>query len=166
MALLAALATVGRIMFNFLPNIQPVTSLIIICGIWLGPVAGIILAILSTMTTNLVLGAGLWTFPQIFCWGLIGVLSGLIGKTFKTVPVWFVAIFSGIMGYVYGLGMALTYGSMMGHFWPYLLGSLSFDTYHAIGNVVFMIVLYPVLSRLFQRFLRQTSIEKTHKIVS
>lgn len=166
LALLAALATVGRISFNFLPNVQPVTSLIIICGIWLGPVAGIILAVLSTVLTNMILGAGLWTFPQIIAWALIGVLSGLLGKFFKRLPTWVVALYSGVMGYLYGVGIALMYGSIIGHFWPYLISSIPFDTYHAVGNVVFMILLYPVLSRLFERFLYKNPGLHNHKLIS
>ena len=151
-ALLAALGTVGRYAFSYIPNVQPVTALIIICGIWLGPVAGVTLAVLSTILSNMLLGMGVWTLSQIIAWAIIGLVSGLLGKYRGELPVWFIAIFSGLAGYFYGFVISLAYGTIGDHFWLYYLRGVPFDTNHAIGNVAFIVILYPVLSRLFQRF--------------
>lgn len=166
LAMLAALATVGRILFSslfYLPNVQPVSTLVIICGIWLGPVEGVILAVLSTILSNLVLGMGIWTLPQILCWGIIGLISGLIGKYRKSMPIWVLALFSAFVGYGYGLVMSLTYGTIGNHFWAYYLSGLMYDTYHAVGNVIFMVTLYPVLSKLFVRFLEKDQNLRSYK---
>ncbi|KGX85952.1 ECF transporter S component [Pontibacillus litoralis] len=151
-ALLAALGTVGRFVFNFAPNIQPVTALIIICGLWLGPVAGITLAVLSTILSNMLLGMGIWTISQIVAWAMIGLLSGLLGKYREKLPLWFIALFGAFAGYFYGFMLSLAYGAVGNHFIAYYIAGLPFDTNHALGNVVFIVVLYPVLSKLFRRF--------------
>ncbi|MFD1850520.1 ECF transporter S component [Oceanobacillus bengalensis] len=152
LSLLATLAVVGRYLFQFIPNAQPVTALIIICGILLGPIEGIILALLVTFLSNMLLGMGIWTIWQIVAWGIIGLLSGLLGELFKKVPVIVIVLFSVFSGYLYGFIISLTTYSVSGAFWPYYIAGLPFDTTHAIGNGVFMIVFYPIITRLFKKY--------------
>src|SRR5699024_8750003 len=83
-----SLAVVGRSVFAFLPNIQPVTSLIIICGLLLGPAAAIILALLTTFLSNMLLGMGIWTVWQVVSCALIGFISGFMGKYLCIIPVY------------------------------------------------------------------------------
>ncbi|WP_188453823.1 ECF transporter S component [Virgibacillus oceani] len=153
LALLAALAVVGRFAFAFLPNVQPVTSIIIICGLILGPVASIILALLTTFLSNMLLGMGIWTIWQVVSWGLIGIFSGLLGKYLKKVPLYIIVIFAVFSGYFYGFIISLTtYSIARGNFFAYYFAGLPFDTYHAVGNGLFMIMLYPVISHFFKKY--------------
>ncbi|MGP4107398.1 ECF transporter S component [Virgibacillus sp. L01] len=152
LALLAALAVVGRFAFAFLPNVQPVTSLIIVCGLLLGPVAAILLAILTTFLSNMILGMGIWTIWQVVAWALIGILSGFLGKYPAKIPGFILVFFAIISGYLYGFIISLTTYSVTGKFLPYYLAGLPFDTYHAIGNGVFMILLYPVIAHFFRNY--------------
>ncbi|GAA0599647.1 hypothetical protein GCM10009001_14950 [Virgibacillus siamensis] len=152
LAVLAALAVVGRSVFAFLPNVQPVTSLIIICGLLLGPFAAILLAILTTFLSNMLLGMGIWTVWQIVSWGLIGLLSGLLGKYPKKIPFWIIVVFSIFSGFLYGFVISLMTYSIAGEFWPYYLAGLPFSVNHAVGNAMFMIVFYPIISHLFKTY--------------
>lgn len=152
LALLAALAVVGRSVFVFIPNVQPVTAIIITCGLILGPGAAVILAILTTFLSNMILGMGIWSIWQITSWGLIGIISGLLGKLFKKVPIFVIILFAAFSGYFYGFVISLTTYQISGKFWPYYLAGLPFDTNHAIGNVVFIIVLYPTISFLLKKY--------------
>ncbi|GGA61054.1 ECF transporter S component [Ornithinibacillus halotolerans] len=155
LALLATIAVVGRIATGYIPNFQPVTSVIIIGGLYLGPIAGIILALLITFITNMVFGTGIWTIWQIVSWGLIGVISGLIGMKVKKVPFFVLIILSIFSGYLFGFIMSLTSYQITGHsFLAYYLVGLPFDTSHAIGNALFMILLYPVVARVFERYIK------------
>jgi energy-coupling factor transport system substrate-specific component len=155
LALLATLAVVGRIAINFIPNVQPVTSVIIITGIFLGPIAGGILAFLVTFLSNMILGTGIWTVWQILAWGLIGIMSGMIGKVFKRIPFYAVVLFSIFSGYLYGVIVSLTNYQVTGQgFIVYYLAGLPFDTYHAIGNAIFMILLYPTISYIFAKYIK------------
>lgn len=156
LAFLAALAVVGRIMLSSIPNVQPVTSVIIISGIFLGPVAGIILAFLITFLSNMVLGTGLWTIWQIISWGLIGVISGILGKAMKKIPFYVILILAVFSGYLYGFIVSLTNYQITGHgFLAYYVAGLPFDTYHAIGNAVIMLLLYPTISFIFQKYIQK-----------
>lgn len=152
LALLAALGVVGRTFFVFLPNVQPVTSLIIICGILLGPVDAVLLAILTTFLSNMILGMGIWSIWQIVSWGCIGLISGLIGRKFTFIPLYILVLISLISGYLYGFIISLTTYQITGSFWPYYLAGLPFDTNHAIGNVLFMILIYPPIKYLFKNY--------------
>ncbi|MFS0560244.1 ECF transporter S component [Terribacillus sp. 179-K 1B1 HS] len=157
LAMLTALAAVGRIyanvLFPFLPNMQPMTSVIIICSLLLGPIAGIIIAVLSTLLSNMILGMGIWTVWQMLAWGLIGLSFGLIGRFWRNPPLMPMTIASILTGYVYGLLISLPNVFIMEHFLAYYIAGLSFDTMHAIGNGIFFFILYPVLRRLFAKWI-------------
>ncbi|WP_343032903.1 ECF transporter S component [Virgibacillus doumboii] len=152
LALLAALAVVGRAAFAFIPNVQPVTSLIIICGLLLGPLAAIILAGLTTFLSNMLLGMGVWTVWQIVSWGLIGLLSGLLGKYPRKIPIWIIVLFSIFSGFLYGFVISLMTYSVAGQFWPYFIAGLPFTVNHAVGNAIFMIMFYPAIVHLFKKY--------------
>lgn len=150
LGVLIALCVVGRIAFASIPNVQPVTAIIIICSFWMGPITGLILACGSTIASNMVLGSGTWTVTQIIAWAIIGLTSGIIGKWFKKTPVVILALYAGLCGLLYGFVMSLERLVVGKLFWPYYLAGIPFDVNHAIGNVVFFIVLFPVLSRLLK----------------
>lgn len=152
LALLAALAVVGRYAFQFLPNVQPITAIIILTGIFLGPLSSVILSLLVVFLSNMLLGMGIWTVWQIISWCLIGLIAGTIGVIWKKVPILFIIFFSVFCGYFYGFIISLTTYQVTGHFWPYYIAGIPFDTAHAIGNGVFTILLYPLLQVLFQRY--------------
>ncbi|MUK87239.1 ECF transporter S component [Ornithinibacillus sp. L9] len=151
-ALLAAIAVVGRITLSFIPNIQPVTAMIIICGILLGPVAAILLALLTTFLSNMLLGMGIWTIWQIVSWSIIGIASGVLGNFFRNIPIYIIVIFSIISGYFYGFIISLTQYQITGKFLPYYLAGLAFDTNHAIGNALFIILFYPIFTYFLKRY--------------
>lgn len=152
LALLAAMAVAGRLFFIYIPNMQPVTAIIIICGLILGPVYALILAFLITFLSNMLLGMGIWTIWQIVSWGLIGVISGLLGKFWKNIPTAIIILFGIFSGYLYGFIISLTTYQVAGVFWPYYLAGLPFDTNHAIGNALFLLILYPTASYLLKRY--------------
>jgi len=151
-ALLCALAIVGRYAFTFLPNVQPVTAIIIVGGLFLGPVAAFMMALLITFLSNVILGMGIWSIWQVLAWGIIGVISGLLGKWNRRIPLYMIVLFAVFSGYFYGFLVSLVTYQIAGHFWPYYLAGLPFDTMHAIGNGLFIIILYPIMAKLFQKY--------------
>lgn len=157
-AVLSALAVVGRYAFQFVPNVQPVTTIIIISAFFLGPVSGVLLAVLTTYLSNMVMGMGLWTLWQIVAWSIIGVCSGVLGNILKKNALPGLVIFSLLAGYFYGVVMSLANYMVAGKFLSYYLLGLPFDTYHAVGNAIFMVLLFPVLSRIFNRYQKQAGL--------
>lgn len=148
-SLLAAVCVVGRITFQFLPNIQPVTTIIIISSLMLGIIPAICIAIITTYVTNLFLGMGIWTIWQMVGWSFIAIIAGVLGKSRKFTNLPILTFFSFIAAYIYGLILNLGTFTFAGNFLPYYLAGIPFDTLHGIGNVIFMMILYPILSKIF-----------------
>lgn len=151
--LLSALCVVSRIMLQFLPNIKPVTSIIVLVSCRYGWRFGIKVAIISTLISNMILGMGSWLPFQIFAWSVIALLSGLIGKSTISKSIVFMSCFSFFCGYIFGFLVSfekLLYGGIK-VFWAYYISGLYFDTLHAIGNFVFMLVIYHPLLRILKQ---------------
>ncbi|MBM7542489.1 ECF transporter S component [Amphibacillus cookii] len=148
-SIIAAISAVGRIAFQFIPNFQPTTAIIIIASYFLGPLSGVLLAIVSTYLSNLVLGIGLWSIWQMFAWAMISLLSSLLKKINlkKTLPI--LIIIGVFAGFFYGAVFAFVNLLITNKFWPYYLAGLTFDLNHAISNVIFIVILYKPMTRLF-----------------
>ena len=78
-AALAAAAAGGRVLFAFIPNVQPVTIIVAVTGAALGPRAGIAVGGTAALLSNAFLGQGPWTPWQMIGWGLVGGTAGLLG---------------------------------------------------------------------------------------
>ena len=77
-AMMSALTVCASILCNMTIPIQAGTALVIISGIALGPEAGFLVGTLSRFTCNFYAGQGPWTPWQMFCWGLLGFLAGMV----------------------------------------------------------------------------------------
>ncbi|HJL59275.1 MAG TPA: DUF6580 family putative transport protein, partial [Candidatus Thalassarchaeaceae archaeon] len=71
LALIAVVGIVGRIILEPLPNISPVTILILLAGAHYGVRHGVALATVIAFVSNLFLGHGLWTLYQAAGWSLV-----------------------------------------------------------------------------------------------
>lgn len=162
-SILAAVNIASRIYLQFLPNIKPVTSIIIISVMLFGLAFGVKLAVVTTIVSNLFLGMGTWTFFQILAWVVICFLTdifiGAIRKIGKEPHLLVMAIFSFVMGYVFGIIVSLEQ-LMLGGFNLYIvyyISGLLFDTFHAIGNFAFYLICAPILMKLFKKELSKSS---------
>ena len=155
LSVFAAFIVVGRLSFQFLPNIQPVTVMLICLAIYAGTRSAILLAIISTYVSNIFLGLGIWTIWQIAGWALISLIAGLLAHQLKRTNVYIFAIYCGLMAYVYGIVIQIGTFSYTGNFVGYYLASLPFDTLHAIGNIGFAIILGPILKRILPQYFAQ-----------
>jgi energy-coupling factor transport system substrate-specific component len=79
-AVMTALSVAGRFVFAPIPFFKPVTAIVIITAIYLGAEAGFITGAFSAVVSNFYFGQGPWTPFQMFAWGLIGFLAGLLAK--------------------------------------------------------------------------------------
>ena len=78
-ALLAAVASASRVLFAAIPNVQPVTLLILMIGVHLGARRATAVAVLVALMSNMALGHGPWTFYQALAWSAVGT-SGAISR--------------------------------------------------------------------------------------
>lgn len=152
-AVLAAISVIGRVAFQFIPNVQPVTALIIISAFYLGPVSAMLLAIVSTYVSNMVMGMGLWTIWQIVAWVIIAAFGSLLGKIRFKRPLIPLMLMGTFAGFFYGLIMSLVNYLVSGKFLGYYLAGLPFDFNHAIGNAIFIFILYKPISLVFEQYM-------------
>jgi energy-coupling factor transport system substrate-specific component len=149
--ILAGVNIVSRVMLQALPNIKPVTSIIILSVLLFGLSFGVKLAVVTTVVSNIFLGMGIWTFFQLLAWVIICLLSDVIAQIYKkrgTSPnLYLMAVFAFFMGYVFGFIVSLDKLIIGGPtmFILYYLAGLVFDTFHAAGNFVFYLICSPLL---------------------
>jgi len=165
-ALIAMLGTVSavlRVPFAAIPNVQPCTYLIICSGYVFSPVAGFAVGATTALVSNFFLGHGPWTLYQMIAWGLAGLSSGYLGK-FTLNRSTLIAI--GITwGYLYGLitniwfWTAFVYPLTLNTFIVTQLNTVWFDTFHAVGNAIFMGILGMKTIMVLQRFKRRFYLE-------
>lgn len=145
LANLSALSIIGRIALSSIGGFQPVTFIIILTALFIDLKSAFLIAIVSTIITNLFLGWGVWVFYQIFTWCVIALLTMLIARFKEKIVV--VSIWGFISGFVYGFFISLWsyhfFGAKAG-FLVYWIAGLRHDFSHAMGNLIFCWALYPI----------------------
>lgn len=161
-ALLAAVASASRVLFAAIPNVQPVTLLILMIGIHLGARRATAVAVLVALMSNMALGHGPWTFYQALAWSAVGTSGALFrrllvnwdGTEIRLIPL---SILVFIWGFLYDWIVSLSALALYQTkeaFFTFLLVGLPFDVLHAVGNVLFAVWLAPSLHRLLWLHLR------------
>ena len=161
LSILAIFAIAGRILLDPLPNIQPVTVVVLLTGIYYGAPRAFALAGIVALATNfLVLGHGPWTLFQVVGWGSIGVAGALLSDRLLIdgkLNLNRLAVFAAVSGFVFNWIVSLsilmkTDPSML---IPYVLSGLTFDMFHAAGNILFVAWMAEPLGEMMLR--HQTS---------
>lgn len=151
-ATLVALAVAGRSAFFMLPQFKPVVAIVMITGICLGAEAGFLVGAMTGFVSNFFFGQGPWTVWQMFCFGLIGFLTGLIyrkGIQFHKEQKWRtlgpLCVLGGLLTFfVYGgiinIGSVLmaTGTLSLGSLATYYISAIGFDVIHSLATVFFL----------------------------
>lgn len=174
-AVLAAIAVVGRTAFFMVPQFKPMTAIVIIAGVGLGPEAGFLTGAISGFVSNFFFGQGPWTPWQMFAYGIIGFIAGLLFSRYNTKKIrtkWGEKIYMVVLctfGFlatfvIYGLVMdfssALTFTKDFS--WPVLLAKIAsgviFNLIHAVSTVIFLLFLARPMQRKLDRIKKKYGI--------
>ena len=142
-ALLSTLAYVGRILFAWIPNVQPVTVILLIITLEIGLVEGILTASLSMFLSNIFLGMGPWTLYQIASFAIVilvfSCLKPLWSRTWKQplLKLAFFTIMAGLTGYLYGFVISLYIFIIFLNF-----GYIIYKDYHLIRYMLWEILAF------------------------
>ena len=142
--LLAIIASGSRIVLGGLPNIMPVTILVIMVGSKYGFQRSIAFVILVTVSSNAVLGDGWWTLFQVLAWSSVAGVSAVFSvhdndgnlsmKRLSFAAIWSVPLFSMIVS------LSILDGSMSTlEYVLYLFNGIPFDALHMMGNMFFAV---------------------------
>ena len=157
LVLLAVFGVSGRILLDPIPNVQPVTVLVLMVGAYFGAPRAIALAATIALASNvMLLGHGPWTLFQAVGWGAIGLVGALMASRIvvegrvRIGPLAVIAAASGLaFNWFVSLSILLEAGSSM--LVPYLLNGLVFDLYHVAGNVLFVAWMASPLGEMMSR---------------
>lgn len=154
-SVMSAISVMGRAVFAAVPGFKPVTAITVITGSCFGPEAGFMTGAVSAVASNIFFGQGPWTPFQMIVWGLIGYISGFVGKTRLFENKLFLSLFGVISGALFSLVMNFqTLLSVEGElslsrFLAVNASSLPFTIIYALSNVVFLLALYnPFVKKL------------------
>jgi len=79
-AVLIAIAVAGRAAFFMVPQFKPVIAIVIITAVCFGAEAGFLTGAMAGFVSNFFFGQGPWTPWQMFCFGIIGFLAGVLSQ--------------------------------------------------------------------------------------
>lgn len=155
-AVMTALSVVGRLLFAPIPGFKPVTAVVVITAMYFGSEAGFVTGALSAVISNFYFGQGPWTPFQMFVWGFIGLLAGLLAGPLKKhrLVLLLYGVFSGV---VFSLLMDVwTVLWADGAFNPsrYLAAIITaapFTIEYAVSNVVFLLILSGPIGKILER---------------
>lgn len=155
-SIFTALSVAGRIIFAPIPGFKPVTAVVVIAAVYFGPAAGFMIGSLSALVSNIYFGQGPWTPLQMFAWGIIGLIAGFLSKPLvKSRVLMFVyAVFSGVLfSLIMDVWTTLfAEGSFnITRYLAVLMTSLPFTVIYAVSNVVFLLILTPLVANKIQR---------------
>jgi energy-coupling factor transport system substrate-specific component len=158
-ATLAALAALGRVAFAPLPNVKPITDIVLLSGFALGGAPGFAVGAVAALASNVVFGQGPWTPWQMGAWGLCGVLGAALGavsgRRLGRVPL---AVACGVAGLLFGAildfstWVTFSGAHTLDGYLAFSATSLTFNVVHAVGNVAFCLAFGPAFVRALMRF--------------
>lgn len=156
-AVLAAVAAAGRVLFSPLPDVKPVSAVAIVAGATLGRRSGFVVGSLAALLSNFFFGQGPWTPWQMYAWGIVGYVGGVLGERglLERAPVLYGWGF--LSGLVYGL--FLNGYHILGYVQPLTwqaallacAASLPLDVTHGVATVAFLAAIWVPWGRSIRR---------------
>ena len=155
-AVMTALSVAGRFIFAPIPAFKPVTSMVILSGIYLSPEGGFLTGALTALISNMYFGHGAWTPFQMLAWGAIGLFAGLLSQQLQKNRLLLIA-YGAAAGVLYSLVMDIwtvvwySEGFQSGLYKAALLAALPFTLIYAVSNAVFLFIIGKSFGRKLNR---------------
>ena len=156
-AVLVAIAVAGRAAFFMVPSFKPVVAVTIISAVCFGAESGFLVGALSMLSSNMLFGQGPWTPWQMFAFGMIGFLAGILyqkgilkARKADLCIFGFLSVFLIYGGIMNPASALMAYGTIT---WQSLLAfyisGAPVDLVHALSTVIFLWFLSrPLLEKL------------------
>ncbi len=169
-AVMAAIAVVGRWAFFMLPQFKPTTAVVIIAGIGLGAEAGFLTGATAGFVSNFLFGQGPWTPWQMFAFGIIGFLAGLLFPPKRPRKNWrihkiILCVYGGLATFViYGLIMDVSSvinavgGVTKEILLAKIISGISFNLVHGVATVTFLFLMAGPMERKLNRIKKKYGI--------
>ncbi len=145
---LGALTFGAKYVMSFLPNIEPVSLMVMLFAVVFGKKC-IYPIYLYVLLEILFYGLGVWNFNYLYIWAILAIAAYLMRKTESILP-W--AILSGSFGLLFGALCApvdIAIGGV-GYAITKWASGIPFDLAHCAGNFVIALLLFAPLRKLLQ----------------
>ena len=168
LSVMTSLSVAGRFLFAWLPGFKPVTAITVITALWLGAEPGFIVGSLSALLSNFYFGQGPWTPFQMFSWGLVGGVAGLLAKPLRRHKV-LLCLYGVFAGVFFSLVMDLWSTFWMGEGFSvprYLaLAATALPTTieYAVSNVIFLLALAGPIGDKLERIRTRYGLSREHE---
>lgn len=149
MGLLSAILLIGQMGMSFLPNIEPVTCLVIIYTlVYKKRVFPMIYTFV--ILEGMVFGFGIWWVSYLYIWSILAILTLFLQKN-RSVVVW--AVVAGGFGLLFGALCAIPYliAGGWGAAFSYWSAGIPYDIIHCVGNFTITLVIFQPVSQVLKR---------------
>ncbi len=161
LALLATLAAIaallGRDAFAAIPDVKPITAIVLVSGVAFGSGPGFAVGAISALASNILLGQGPWTPWQMLGWGIVGLLGAALGRVgSRRLGPLALALACAVSAEVFNLVVDLyTWTGAGDHtlraFGLVLGAAVVFDVTHVVASFGFGLAFGPTLLRMLLR---------------
>ena len=147
--MLGALIFAAKYVMAFLPNIEPVSLMVMLCAVVFGRKAVYPIALYVVMEF-MFYGLGLWNINYLYIWAILAIAAGQMRKVQGALP-W--AILSGTFGLLFG-ALCAPVDMLIGGFsyavtkWA---SGIPFDIAHCAGNFCIGLILFVPLRKLLEK---------------
>ena len=145
-AILGAMTFAAKYVMSFLPNIEPVSLMVMLFAVvfgwkWIYPVY------LYVALEILFYGISLWNINYLYIWAVLAVLSVFL-KDMKSPLAW--ALLSGVFGLLFGAlcGIVDVFIGGFSYAVTKWVSGIPFDIAHCAGNFVIALLLFKPLREL------------------
>lgn len=156
LSLLGALMLVLQVMTSSIPNIEPVSFLLIIYTLVLGKQALVVVVVFNFLL-GLVSGMGTWWFGYWVVWPMLVFIVLLFRKIIKENFLGW-SIVSGVFGMSFGALYSIPYIFTVSKTFAltYWINGIPYDLIHMVGNYFIMLILgkrvYDLLKKLVAKY--------------
>lgn len=160
LAVLIAISAAGRFIFAWLPGFKPITAITVIVAVWLGKEAGFVVGALSAVVSNMYFGQGPWTPFQMFAWGLLGLLAGLLAGPLRRHRV-ALCVCGALAGVLFSLTMDIwttlwaDNALNLSRYGATVVAALPITAEYAVSNVIFLLLLAKPIGEKLERIKRK-----------
>ena len=147
--MLGALIFAAKYVMAFLPNIEPVSLMVMLCAVVFGRKGAYPIALYVLMEV-LFYGLGLWNINYLYIWAILGIAAGQMRKVQGALP-W--AILSGTFGLLFG-ALCAPVDVVIGGFGYAIakwVSGIPFDIAHCLGNFAIALVMFVPMRNLLEK---------------
>lgn len=156
-AVMTAFSAAGRFIFAAFPFFKPVTAIVVLTAMYFGSQAGFMVGALSAVISNIYFGQGAWTPFQMFGWGFIGWLAGVLNRRKILERPAALCVYGIFAGALYSVNMEIwTILSVDGEFsvarWAAsMLAAMPVTMIYCVSNAVFLLLLRKPMGKRLER---------------